>query len=63
MDKSIYEKQSDSLIIQCLFAQRKKYSYAKLISEIYFVVCVLGVCTFLILKAIFPSDLIGLLSK
>ena len=62
MDKSIYEKQSDSLIIQCLFAQRKKYSYAKLISETYFIICVLGVCTFLILKAIFPSDLITVLS-
>ena len=62
MDKSIYEKQSDPLIIQCLFAQRKKYSYAKLISETYFIICVLGVCTFLILKAIFPSDLITVLS-
>ena len=62
MDKSIYEKQSDPLIIQCLFAQRKKYSQAKLISEIYFIICVLGVCTFLILKAIFPSDLITVLS-
>lgn len=62
MDKSIYEKQSDPLIIQCLFAQRKKYSQAKLISETYFIICVLGVCTFLILKAIFPSDLITVLS-
>ena len=62
MDKSIYEKQSDPLIIQCLFAQRKKYSQAKLISEMYFIICVLGVCTFLILKAIFPSDLITVLS-
>ena len=62
MDKSIYEKQSDPLIIQCLFAQRKKYSCAKRISAIYFVVCVLGLCTFLILKALFPSDLITVLS-
>ena len=62
MDKSIYENQNDPLIIQCLFAQRKKYSQAKLISEIYFIICVLGVCTFLILKAIFPSDLITVLS-
>ena len=62
MDKSIYEKQSEPLIIQCLFAQRKKYSYAKLISETYFIICVLGVCAFLILKAIFPSDLITVLS-
>ena len=62
MDKSIYEKQSEPLIIQCLFAQRKKYSQAKLISETYFIICVLGVCTFLILKAIFPSDLITVLS-
>ena len=62
MDKSIYEKQSEPLIIQCLFAQRKKYSQAKLISETYFIICVLGVCTFLILKAIFLSDLITVLS-
>lgn len=62
MDKSIYEKQSEPLIIQCLYAQRKKYSYAKLISETYFIICVLGVCTFLILKAIFPNDLITVLS-
>ena len=62
MDKSIYEKQSEPLIIQCLFAQRKKYSYAKLISVTYFIICVLGVCAFLILKAIFPSDLITVLS-
>lgn len=62
MDKSIYEKQDDALIIQCLFAQRKKYSYAKRVSAIYFLVCVVGVCAFLILKAICPCDLITTLS-
>jgi len=62
MDKSIYEKQSDSLIIQCLFAQRKKYSQAKLIAGLYFFFCVVAVCVFSILKSIVHNELITGLS-
>ena len=43
MDKSIYEKQSDTLIIQCLFPKRQKYSQAKLVAYAYFVLCVVAV--------------------
>lgn len=62
MDKSIYEKQSDSLIIQCLFAQRKKYSQAKLVAGAYFVLCVVAVCVFTVLKSITHNEVITGLS-
>lgn len=62
MDKSIYEKQSDSLIIQCLFAQRKKYSQAKWLSGVYFFVCIVAVCIFTVLKAITHNEFITGLS-
>lgn len=62
MDKSIYEKQSDSLIIQCLFAQRKKYSQAKLVAGAYFVLCVVAVCAFAVLKSTTGNDVITGLS-
>ena len=58
MDKSIYEKQSNTLIIQCLFAQRKKYSQAKLISCAYFIFCVVAVCVFTVLKSITHNEFI-----
>ena len=58
MDKSIYEKQSDTLIIQCLFAQRQKYSQAKLVAYAYFVLCVVAVCVFTVLKSITHSEII-----
>ena len=62
MDKSIYEKQSDSLIIQCLFAQRKKYSQAKVVAGLYFFFCVVAVCVFAVLKSITHNELITGLS-
>ena len=43
MDSSIYEKQSSSLYIKCLFAQRAKYNLAKFISGAYLIICVIGV--------------------
>ena len=62
MDKSIYEKQSDTLIIQCLFAQRKKYSQAKVVASLYFFLCVVAVCVFAVLKSITHNELITGLS-
>lgn len=62
MAKSIYEKQSESLIIQCLFAQRKKYSQAKMISGAYFFVCVVATCVFAVLKSITDNSIIMALS-
>ena len=62
MDKSIYEKQSDTLIIQCLFAQRKKYSQAKVVAGLYFFFCVVAVCVFAVLKSITHNELITGLS-
>ncbi|WP_073237827.1 S-4TM family putative pore-forming effector [Fibrobacter sp. UWH9] len=59
---SIYEKQSDALIIQCLFAQRRNYTYAKLCAGAYFVICVLFVVTFSILKTLYRCDFITGLS-
>lgn len=58
MDKSIYEKQSDPLIIQCLFAQRKKYSQAKVVAGLYFFFCVVAACVFTVLKSITHSEII-----
>ena len=62
MDKSIYEKQSDTLIIRCLFAQRNKYSQAKVVAGLYFVFCVFSVCVFAVLKSITHNELITGLS-
>lgn len=62
MDKSIYEKQSDTLIIQCLFAQRHKYSQAKLVAYVYFILCVVAVCVITVLKSIIHSETISGLS-
>ena len=62
MDKSVYEKQSDTLIIQCLFAQRKKYSQAKWVAGLYFFFCVVAVCIFSVLKSIVHNELITGLS-
>ena len=62
MDKSIYEKQSDTLIIQCLFAQRKKYSQAKIVAGFYFLFCVVSVGVFAVLKSITHNELITGLS-
>lgn len=62
MDKSIYEKQSDTLITQCLFAQRKKYSQAKVVAGLYFFFCVVAVCVFSVLKSIVHDELITGLS-
>lgn len=62
MGKSIYEKQSNPLLIQCMYAQRRYYTYAKLISGIYFVVCVLLVCVFAVLKATLHSEIVSGLS-
>lgn len=62
MDKSIYEKQSTPLLVQCLYAQRRYYTYAKIISGMYFVVCVLLVCGFAILKTTLHSDIVSGLS-
>ena len=62
MDKSIYEKQSDTLIIQCFFAQRKKYSQAKLVAGAYFFLCVVAVCAFTALKSITHNEFIAGLS-
>ena len=62
MDKSIYEKQSDPLIIQCLFAQRKKYSQAKVVAGLYFFFCVVAACAFSVLKSIVHYELITGLS-
>lgn len=62
MDKSIYEKQSDSLIIQCFFAQRKKYSQAKLVAGAYFFLCVVAVCLFTVLKSITGNGVVTGLS-
>ncbi|MEE1276127.1 MAG: S-4TM family putative pore-forming effector [Fibrobacteraceae bacterium] len=59
---SIYEKQSDSLIIQSLFAQRRYYTYAKIWTCAYFVVCVLLVSVFAILKAYYKCDFVTGLS-
>ena len=62
MDKSVYEKQSDTLIIQCLFAQSKKYSKAKVVAGLYFFFCVVAVCVFSVLKSIVHNELITGLS-
>ena len=62
MDKSIYEKQSDTLIIQCLFAQRKKYTQAKLVAGAYFFFCVVAVCAFTVLKSITNNEVVTGLS-
>lgn len=62
MDKSIYEKQSNTLIIQCLFAQRKKYFQAKVVAGLYFFFCVVLVCVFAVLKSITHNELITGLS-
>ena len=59
MDKSIFEKQSDILLIQCLYAQRRYYTYAKIISGSYFIICVVLFCVFAILKATLHSDVIS----
>ena len=59
---SIYEKQSDSLIIQSLFAQRRYYTYAKILTCAYFIVCVFLVCTFAVLKTYCKCDFITGLS-
>ena len=56
MDESIYEKQHDPLIIQCLFAQRDKYNQAKIISWIYFFICGGLACFFLVLTSICNDD-------
>ena len=58
MDSSIYEKQSSSLCIKCLFAQRAKYNLAKIISGAYLIICVIGVALFAIIKVFYPNDLI-----
>ena len=52
MGKSIYDKQQDPLIIQCLFAQRNKYTQAKRLSAVYFFICGILAVVFLVLKAI-----------
>ena len=58
MDSSIYEKQSSSLCIKCLFAQRAKYNLAKFISGAYLVICIIGVALFAVIKSFYPNDLI-----
>ncbi|MDO4947829.1 MAG: S-4TM family putative pore-forming effector [Fibrobacter sp.] len=55
---SIYEKQSEPLIIQCLFAQRRNYTYAKICAGVYFVVCVALVCFFAVLKSLYKCDFV-----
>ena len=62
MDESIYSRQSNPLIIQCLFAQRRKYSQAKFISGLYFLICVIGLCVFAVLKSVTQSDIVTGLS-
>ena len=62
MDKSIYEKQSNTLIIQCLFAQKNKYSQAKMVACLYFILCVVAVCVFTVLKSITNNGVITGLS-
>ena len=62
LNESIYEKQSSPLLIQCFFAQRRYYTYAKIISGLYFCVCVFLVCIFAVLEATSNSDIIGGLS-
>ena len=59
---SIYEKQSEPLIIQSLFAQRRYYTYAKIWTGIYFVICIALVCVFAVLKSCYKSDFITGLS-
>ena len=59
MDKSIYEKQSDPLIIQCFYAQHEKYSQAKMIAGGYFVICVILVCIFTVLSALIDNEIIS----
>lgn len=58
MGNSIYDNQSSSLCIKCLFAQRTKYNWAKFISGAYLVVCIIGVVLFSIIKSFYPNDLI-----
>ena len=62
MDDSIYEKQQNPLIIQCFFAQRKKYNQAKTISGLYFIFCGVLACVFLVLTSTIDNDLIKGLS-
>lgn len=59
---SIYEKQSQPLIIQSLFAQRRYYTYAKIWTCVYFVICIALVCVFAVLKSHYKSDFITGLS-
>ena len=58
MGNSIYEQQSSSLCIKCLFAQRAKYNLAKFISGAYLIVCIIGVAAFAVIKSFYPNDLI-----
>jgi hypothetical protein len=62
MDDNIYEKQQNPLIIQCFFAQRKKYNQAKTISGLYFIICGVLACIFLALTSKIDNDLIKGLS-
>lgn len=62
MNKSIYDKQAEPLQIQCLFAQRAKYTQAKIIAAVYFTICVVFAVVFSVLKTLVPSDLITGLS-
>ena len=59
---SIYEKQSNPLIIQSLFAQRRYYTYAKIWTSVYFVICIALVCFFAVLKSFCKCDFITGLS-
>ena len=59
---SIYEKQSDPIIIQSLFAQCRYYTYAKIWTGVYFVICIALVCVFAILKGQCKSGFITGLS-
>ena len=59
---SIYEKQSEPLIIQSLFAQRRYYTYAKIWTGVYFIICIALVSVFAVLKSHYKSDFITGLS-
>lgn len=62
MAKSIYEMQSDPLLVKCLFAQRAKYSLAKIVFGLYLAVCVVSAAVFSILDFYISNNFISGLS-
>ena len=56
MDKNIFEKQKEPLMVQCLFAQRSLYQKAKMVSAINFCVTVVLICIVAVVQSFIEAE-------